>query len=104
MTTEFQERVYALLRQVPRGRVTTYNDLARSLQSAPRAIGQACRRNPYSPDVPCHRVVRSDGGLGGFGGKTSGKNIVNKRAMLLKEGVRVQAGQVTDFERKRHVF
>jgi alkylated DNA nucleotide flippase Atl1 len=57
------------------------------------------RRNPYAPEVPCHRVVASDGSLHGFGGKTSGKKLQDKEMMLRKEGVRVEDGKVVDFNK-----
>ena len=59
--TPFQSRVYEHLRQIPSGRVSTYALLARALDSSPRAVGGALRRNPYAPEVPCHRIVQADG-------------------------------------------
>ncbi|MFH1802396.1 MAG: MGMT family protein [archaeon] len=64
----FNERCYAVLRKVPKGKITTYGALARAVGSprAARAVGNAMNKNPYSPKVPCHRVVKSDGKVGGF--------------------------------------
>jgi O-6-methylguanine DNA methyltransferase len=94
----FYERVWKTMRRIPRGRVTTYGELARALHTkAYRAVGGACRHNPYAPEVPCHRVVANGGEIGGFGGQTKGKNIKQKIALLRKEGVRVQDGRVADF-------
>lgn len=105
MTTQFQERVYDLLREVPRGKVTTYADLAHALgMNCPRAIGQAMRRNPYAPEVPCHRVVRSDGTIGGFMGETDGVAISRKESMLAAEGVEVVRGKVVAFQRRHHTY
>lgn len=59
--TDFQSRVYALLRQIPSGRVSTYAALSRALGSSPRAVGGALRRNPFAPETPCHRVIGADG-------------------------------------------
>jgi O-6-methylguanine DNA methyltransferase len=59
--TEFQARVYELLSQIPEGRVSTYAEMSKALQSSPRAVGGACRRNPFAPQVPCHRVIQADG-------------------------------------------
>lgn len=101
-TTPFQERVYAKLKQVPRGKVTTYGDLARACTTSPRAIGQALRCNPYAPRVPCHRVVASDGSIGGFAGTRRGKRIREKIALLQSEGVLVNAGSIENFEALRH--
>jgi len=59
--TEFQGRVYTLLKQIPSGKVTTYAALAKALNSSPRAVGGALRNNPFAPEVPCHRCIASDG-------------------------------------------
>ncbi|KAI9819719.1 MAG: hypothetical protein M1832_003953 [Thelocarpon impressellum] len=92
--TAFQEneqKVYALLSQIPSGRVSTYAALAAFLHSSPRAVGGACARNPFAPEVPCHRCVSSTGFVGGFMGdweKTaSGVNVDRKLALLKDEGV-----------------
>ncbi|KAI5295435.1 hypothetical protein KEM52_001403 [Ascosphaera acerosa] len=69
ITTPFQDRVFALLEQVPRGRVTTYGALARALKTSPRAVGNALRNNPYAPRVPCHRCIASSGYIHGFAGQ-----------------------------------
>ena len=97
---KFEERVWKLMERIPKGRVTTYGLLARGLKTkAYRAVGNACRRNPYAPRVPCHRVVRSDGTVGGFGGKTSGKNVERKIRLLRKENIEVKNGKIVDFEK-----
>jgi len=86
--TPFRRRVYAALREVPRGYVTTYGALAARIGCASaRAVGGALRRNPLAPEVPCHRVVASDLTLGGFAGQRSGEMIEKKRALLKAEGV-----------------
>ena len=94
MTTPFQKRVYQILKKVPRGKVTTYGALARKLRSSPRAVGQALRKNPFAPQVPCHRVIRSDGSIGGFGGEIKGKKIEEKIRMLRKEGVIIKHNRI----------
>jgi len=68
--TAFQQRVWALLQQIPPGRTRTYGDAAGELHSAARAVGQACAANPFAPIVPCHRIV-AQGGLGGFAHSTA---------------------------------
>ena len=84
----FSEQVYALCRQIPRGKVTTYRELGKALHTKGyRAIGQVLRCNPYAPHVPCHRVVRSDGKIGGFRGRTNGKEIAIKKQLLQQEKV-----------------
>ena len=86
--TEFEKKVYDALQLVPRGKVTTYGLMAKYLScKAPRAIGKALRRNPFAPDVPCHRVVSADMTIGGFFGTTSGTPIARKRLLLEQEGV-----------------
>jgi methylated-DNA-[protein]-cysteine S-methyltransferase len=96
----FEERVWKLMESIPKGKVTTYGLIAKKLNTkAYRAVGNACRRNPYAPRVPCHRVVRSDGGIGGFGGRTSGKSVEKKIQMLRREGVEIRNGKITDFEK-----
>jgi methylated-DNA-[protein]-cysteine S-methyltransferase len=88
MSTPFQLRVYAACREIPRGRVTTYADLARRIGCrSPRAVGQALRHNPDAPRTPCHRVVASDRALGGFNGARAGEELERKRQLLLAEGV-----------------
>lgn len=96
----FEERVWKLMESIPKGKVTTYGLIAKKLNTkAYRAVGNACRRNPYAPRVPCHRVVRSDGSIGGFGGRTSGKSVQNKIQMLRREGIEITDGKIADFEK-----
>ena len=86
----FAEMVYALCRTIPAGKVTTYKALARALgTSSSQAVGQALKRNPYTPLVPCHRVIKSDGRIGGFKGRISGKEINKKKKLLRAEGVNI---------------
>ena len=69
MVSAFQNDVYGQVRKIPRGSVTTYGLVAKAIGcGSPRAIGQALARNPFAPEVPCHRVVHSDLRLGGFQG------------------------------------
>ncbi len=84
--TEFQRRVYLALLDVPRGETITYGELARRIgcRSA-QAVGQALRRNPFAPEVPCHRVVAADGSLGGYNGKRDGEQLEQKRRLLTEE-------------------
>lgn len=74
--TRFQERVWKALQKIPAGTVVTYGELAKRLKTSPRAVGNACRKNPISVVIPCHRVV-SKTGLGGYGGSTSGNSLKN---------------------------
>jgi methylated-DNA-[protein]-cysteine S-methyltransferase len=86
--TDFELAVYALVRNIPPGRVATYGTIARRLgRGTARAVGSALARNPFAPEVPCHRVIRADGSLGGFHGETSGPRIEQKLHLLRAEGV-----------------
>jgi len=92
------EKVYLKLREVPRGKVTTYKWLAEVAESKGyQAIGQILKRNSDAPRTPCHRVVSSNGKIGGFWGEMSGKRIEEKIRMLEQEGVEVKKG-VIDLE------
>ncbi len=84
--TPFQKRVYLELLNVPRGHTITYKELALRIgcRSA-QAVGQALRRNPFAPYVPCHRVISSNGSLGGFHGQREGEMIERKRQLLQQE-------------------
>ncbi|KAM0345896.1 hypothetical protein ACHAPU_005947 [Fusarium lateritium] len=90
--TPFEKKVWALLCQIPQGSFSTYGIMAAHIKSSPRAVGNALRRNPFAPEVPCHRVVATGGALGGFKGKwpKNGEGItLDEKRMLLKgEGVR----------------
>ncbi len=91
----FADEVYRELKKVPAGKVTTYKSLAQKVGSkAYRAVGQLMKNNPYAPEVPCHRVVRFDGQIGGFRGKTEGREILEKISLLSQEGVEVVEGKV----------
>lgn len=91
----FADEIYSKLKQIPKGKVITYKGLALMVGSkAYRAVGQVLKNNPYAPEVPCHRVVRSDGKIGGFMGKINGKEIEIKIARLQAEGVKVSQGKV----------
>ena len=86
--TAFQRRVWDVIAAIPRGDVLTYGEVARIIQSAPRAVGQACGRNWFPLVIPCHRVVAS-GGLGGFAlhDDETGFHLGVKRWLLTHEGV-----------------
>lgn len=86
--TEFQKKVWRALNSIPKGKTITYTELAKKIgkSSAVRAVANAVGANPCAPEIPCHRVIRSDGSLGGYSGKGG---IVTKRKLLLKEGVKI---------------
>ncbi|UYN94950.1 MAG: methylated-DNA--[protein]-cysteine S-methyltransferase [Enhydrobacter sp.] len=85
--TDFQRRVWAMMRDIPFGETATYGGLAMALNSGPRAVGMACGRNPIPIVVPCHRVLGSGGTAGGFSG---GRGLPTKRQLLAIEGVVLQ--------------
>ena len=84
--TKFQLNVWNFLKTIPKGTVKTYKEVAIAIkcpQSA-RAVANACAKNPYSPKIPCHRVIRSDGRLGGYSGRGG---IKTKLRLLRSEKV-----------------
>ncbi len=86
-----------MLREIPCGRVTTYAALAKALHCrSAQAIGQALKRNPWAPEVPCHRVIRADLTLGGYSGETCGTKVREKMALLNAEGVEFVDGRLKD--------
>ncbi len=84
--TPFQRRVWEGIAAIPSGETRTYGELAQAIHSGPRAVGNACGANPYPLVVPCHRVVASGGGLGGFGRGGGGLLLEIKRWLLAHEG------------------
>ena len=86
--TKFQQKVWAYLRKIPRGSVKTYSQVAKGIGKplAARAVANAIGKNPYAPKIPCHRVIRSNGSLGGYSGKGG---VKTKRFLLKKEGIRL---------------
>ena len=83
--TKFQKKVWKYLKKIPKGQVRTYLDVAKAINKpkAFRAVANAVRKNPYAPKIPCHRVIRSDGSLGGYSGPGG---IKTKRKLLKSEG------------------
>jgi methylated-DNA-[protein]-cysteine S-methyltransferase len=79
----FKQRVWQLMCEIPYGETRSYGDLAHDLDGVPRAVGQACGRNPLPIFIPCHRVLAAGGKLGGFSG---GKGAETKRRLLMLEG------------------
>lgn len=89
----FTEKVYVLIRTIPKGKVATYGQVADLVGShgAARAVGMAMKTNPDAPRTPCHRVVASDGSLHGYSG---GDGLPTKQKMLLEEGVQFKGNRV----------
>ena len=86
--TVFQVKVWNYLKKIPRGKVITYLDLAKAIKmpKAVRAVANAVGKNPYPPKIPCHRVIRSDGKLGGYsapGGIKTKKKLLKMERIIL---------------------
>ena len=83
--TEFEIKVWKEIAKIPYGQTRSYKQLAIAIgkPNSSRAVANACGKNPYAPDVPCHRVVRSDGSIGGYSGHGG---IKRKKDLLRKEG------------------
>ena len=82
--SQFQQKVWSALEDIPSGQTRTYGEIAKLLGSSARAVGGACRRNPVAVIVPCHRVVAANG-PGGYGGETAGHNMQIKSWLLKHE-------------------
>ena len=80
--TKFQLKVWNYLKTIPKGTVKTYKQVAIAIKSpkSARAVANACGKNPYAPKIPCHRVIRSDGSLGGY----SGRGGIKQKLKLLR--------------------
>lgn len=93
---DLERRVYQKLLKVPKGKVTTYGELAKAinLPNGQRAIGRIMNKNPFPVIIPCHRVVKSDGKIGGY---FYGEDV--KTNMLSKEGISVKSGKIQNWEK-----
>ena len=80
--TPFEKKVWNYLKTIKKGKVKTYKEVAIAIKrpKSARAVANACAKNPYAPEIPCHRVIRSDGNLGGY----SGKGGINQKHRLLR--------------------
>jgi len=94
-------RVYKKLLLVPKGKITTYGELSKAvgLKNGQRAIGMIMKKNPFPVIVPCHRVVKSDGKIGGY---VYGERV--KSRMLVNEGIKIKDGKIIDFDKERFYF
>ena len=98
--SRFDKRCYELLKQIPQGKITTYSEIARALNTrAWRAVGSAMAKNQKLFVIPCHRVVRSDGSIGQY---ALGSD--KKAELLQNEGIKVSNGKIVDLERYIHRF
>jgi len=96
-----QQKIFKKLLEVPKGQITTYGELAKSvgLKNGQRAVGRIMNKNPYPVIIPCHRVVMSTGKVGGY---AYGENV--KIKMLTDEGVKIQNGKIFDLKNKLYRF
>ena len=80
--TKFEQKVWNYLKTIPKGKVKTYKQVAIAIKNpkSARAVANACAKNPYAPKIPCHRVIKSDGGLGGY----SGRGGIKQKLKLLR--------------------
>ncbi|MCM8543207.1 MAG: MGMT family protein [Lentisphaeraceae bacterium] len=93
--TEFRQKCYDALMKIPKGKVTTYSELAKAVGTkAVRAVGTAMAKNEKLIKVPCHRVVRSDGSIGQYAMGTA-----RKIELLESEGVMLDQGKIKDFDK-----
>ena len=94
-------RVYKKLLQVPKGKITTYGELSKAvgLKNGQRAIGMIMKKNLFPVIVPCHRVVKSDGKIGGY---VYGERV--KSRMLANEGIKIKDGKIIDFDKEKFYF
>lgn len=92
---KLEEKVYKKLLEVPPGMVTTYGELSKAvgIKNGQRVIGRIMNKNPYPVIVPCHRVIKSDGKIGGY---AWGEKI--KISMLSKEGIKIKNGKIVDLK------
>ena len=92
----FNDRCYKLLLQLPKRKISTYKEIARALNTkAYRAVGNAMEKNPKPIFVPCHRIINSDGSIGGYA-----LGVNKKISLLNKEGVFIRKGKAADYEKK----
>ena len=91
-----EKKIYRKLLQVPSGKITTYKELARSvgLENGQRVIGQITKKNPFPVIIPCHRVVKSNGEIGGYA-----YGISIKKSMLVKEGISIKNNKIKNFQK-----
>ena len=87
--TKFQIKVWNYLKKIPKGKLRTYSQVAKAINKplAVRAVANAIGKNPFPPIIPCHRVVRSDGSLGGYTGKGG---VTTKKVLLKKEKIHLK--------------
>ena len=96
----FTEQCYQLISQIPKGKISTYKQIAKALNTkAYRAVGNAMAKNPNPIIVPCHRVINNNGLIGGYG-----FGVDKKITLLQKEGITIRKGRVVGYKKNIHSF
>jgi len=92
--SKFEKEVLNVVQKIPKGKVVSYGQIAKKIgrPKSSRAVGNAVAKNPLAPKIPCHRVVKSDGSLGGYSGKGG---VRGKIRLLKKEGIQLEKGKVS---------
>ncbi len=89
---DYREKVYGLVKQIPKGKVTTYGAIAKKLSMSPRTVGHALHLNPYEKEVPCHRVVNRDGRVApsfAFGGSGAQRQLLEDEGVIFRDETHV---------------
>ena|SRR3989338_1784817 len=96
----FNERVWSACKKIPKGKVSTYSQIAKAIgnSKSSRAVGNALNKNPFAPKVPCHRVIKSNGEIGGFASGSS-----KKISLLKKDGIQIKKEKI-DLEKYLYKF
>jgi methylated-DNA-[protein]-cysteine S-methyltransferase len=98
---KLDQKIYKKLLEVPKGKITTYKEIAKAvgLDNGQRIIGRIMNKNPYPIIIPCHRVIKSDGKIGGY---AWGQKV--KTRMLSNEGIKIKKGKILDLEKSIYRF
>ena len=98
---KLEEKIYKKLLEVPKGKITTYGELAKAvgLKNGQRVVGKIMNKNPYPVIIPCHRVIMSTGKIGGY---AFGEQI--KTNLLNDEGIQIKNGKILDLENRVYRF
>ncbi|MAG45645.1 MAG: cysteine methyltransferase [Nanoarchaeota archaeon] len=89
------ESIYKLCKQIPKGKISTYKELGKTLNiKAYQAIGRALKKNPDPENTPCFKIIKSNGEIGGYAGKITGKKIEEKIKRLKSEGIEIKQGKI----------
>ena len=97
---DFKNKCYNLIAQIPKGKICTYKEIAKALNTkAYRAVGNAMAKNPNPIVIPCHRIIKSDGSIGGYA-----LGITKKISLLRREEIPIQKGKIVNYEKYAYTF